>query len=242
MSQHAVFELRRYRLQPRARETLIELFDSKFVEPQEALGMSVEGEFRDLDDPDAFVWVRSFATMAARTEALAAFYSGPVWREHGSAANAIMLNSDNVLLLRPAAGIAPFVHNLQRSKEAGRTEARGFIVANTCSLAPGTEDDFAAFFRDRALPVMLDAGGRVDGAFITERSPNGFPRLPVREGETVFVWFEGHRDEGSAADYRERLRQNAIWSNEIYPWMDRQCWRRIEVSRLAPTSRSLCAW
>ena len=89
---------------------------------------------------------------------------------------------------------------------------------------------------------MLEAGGRVHGAFVTERSPNGFPRLPVREGETVFVWFEGYRDEGSAADYRERLRQNAIWSNEIYPWMDRQCWRRIEVARLAPTSRSLCAW
>lgn len=80
MNPHAIFELRRYRLLPGRREALIRLFDSEFIEPQETLGMRVEGEFRDLDDPDCFVWVRSFEDMDARTEALASFYDGPAWK------------------------------------------------------------------------------------------------------------------------------------------------------------------
>ena len=242
MNPHTIFELRRYRLLPEGREALIRLFDREFVEPQEALGMRVEGEFRDLDDPDSFVWVRSFRDMEARTEALASFYSGPVWKEHGPAANATMLNSDNVLLLKPTAGVDPFAHNLPRDAEAGRSRAKGLIVVNICSLAPGTEEDFSGFFRDHALPFIHEAGARIDGLFVTERSRNGFPRLPVREGETVFVWLECHADQDSQAAYQHRLRQNPVWTDEIYPQMDGQCWRKIEVARLTPTARSLCAW
>lgn len=61
----------------------------------------VLGIFRDLDDPDRFVWMRGFQNMAARHAALLAFYTGPVWRANSHAANATMLDSSNVLLLRP---------------------------------------------------------------------------------------------------------------------------------------------
>ncbi|WP_434729690.1 NIPSNAP family protein [Rhizobium binae] len=242
MNPHAIFELRRYRLLPGRREALIRLFDSEFIEPQETLGMRIAGEFHDLDDPDCFVWVRSFEDMDARTEALASFYGGPAWKEHGAAANATMLNSDNVLLLKPVAGVLPFAHNLPRDKEAERAGAQGLVVVNICSLAPGSEEDFSGFFRDNALPAMLGAGARIDALFMTERRSNGFPRLPVRAGETVFVWFECHPDQDAAAAYQGRLRQNPIWTAEIYPRMDSQCWRRIDVARLTPTLRSLCRW
>jgi hypothetical protein len=55
MSNCAIIELRQYTLHPGAREVLIELFDGEFVESQEALGMHVVGQFRDLDDPNRFV-------------------------------------------------------------------------------------------------------------------------------------------------------------------------------------------
>src|SRR5438034_9490808 len=97
-----VVELRRYTLRPGARETLIELFDRELVETQEGAGMAVIGQFRDLDEPDRFVWLRGFPDMDARARALAAFYGGPVWKEHGRAANATMVDSDDVLLLSPA--------------------------------------------------------------------------------------------------------------------------------------------
>lgn len=38
--------------------------------------------------------------MKGKAEGLKAFYTGPVWKAHLEAANATMINSDNVLLLR----------------------------------------------------------------------------------------------------------------------------------------------
>jgi NIPSNAP len=97
-----VVELRQYTLHPGKRDVLIDLFDREFIEPQEALGIKVIGQFRDLDRSDRFVWLRGFHDMTSRAKALTDFYSGPVWKAHREAANATMIDSDNVLLLRPA--------------------------------------------------------------------------------------------------------------------------------------------
>lgn len=99
-----IVELRRYTLHPGRREELIELFEREFVEPQEAVGAQVVGTFRDVRDPDRFVWIRVFADMSVRLQALRAFYGGPVWRAHRDAANATMIDSDDVHLLEPVAG------------------------------------------------------------------------------------------------------------------------------------------
>src|SRR5262245_23922182 len=96
-----IYELRQYTLHPDQRDVLIELFEREFVESQEALGMRLVGTFRDLDDPDRFVWIRGFPDMETRRQALTDFYYGPVWKAHAAAANATMIDSDDVLLLRP---------------------------------------------------------------------------------------------------------------------------------------------
>jgi hypothetical protein len=95
-----IVELRQYTLHEGRRDELIDVFDREFVETQEELGMAVLGQFRDLDRPDRFVWLRGFIDMPSRETGLTAFYTGPVWKEHGPAANATMLDSDDVLLLR----------------------------------------------------------------------------------------------------------------------------------------------
>ncbi|MCY1316439.1 hypothetical protein D9M68_501570 [compost metagenome] len=146
---NAIIELRRYRLRPHARETLIDLFDRAFIEPQEAQGMCVIGQFRDLDDPDSFVWLRGFSDMPSRAAALDAFYSGPVWAAHREQANGTMINSDNVLLLRPASpdvGFAPL--RATRAQPGAADGRRGLVVATCCYLAPRTEEAFARFFED----------------------------------------------------------------------------------------------
>ena len=71
-----VVELRQYTLRPGQRDVLIDLFDREFIESQEAEGMAIVGQFRDLDDPDRFVWIRGFPSMPARARALASFYGG----------------------------------------------------------------------------------------------------------------------------------------------------------------------
>ncbi|PYL74556.1 MAG: hypothetical protein DMF26_10535, partial [Verrucomicrobia bacterium] len=47
-----IVELRQYTLHPGKRDVLIDLFDREFVESQEALGMKIIGQFRDLDNPN----------------------------------------------------------------------------------------------------------------------------------------------------------------------------------------------
>src|SRR5216683_1062513 len=97
-----VVELRQYTLHPGKRDALIDLFDREFVESQEAPGIKVIGQFRDLDNPDRFVWLRGFRDMPSRAQALQDFYGGPVWKAQREAANDTMVDSDSVLLLRPA--------------------------------------------------------------------------------------------------------------------------------------------
>ena len=120
-----IVELRQYKLHDGRRDTLIELFERAFIEPQEALGMKVIGIFRDLDRPDRFVWLRGFRDMDSRVAGLTDFYDGSVWKAHREAANATMIDSDNVLLLRALDGA--------RSRGGGSTE--GDCHAPTLSAA-----------------------------------------------------------------------------------------------------------
>ena len=93
-----VLELRQYTLRPGMRDVLIELFEREFVESQEALGMTLVGQFRDLDDPNRFVWLRGFADMTTRAQALHDFYGGPVWKSPSRSSQ----RDDDRLRQRPA--------------------------------------------------------------------------------------------------------------------------------------------
>jgi NIPSNAP len=188
---YPVVELRQYTLRPRQRDVLIELFDREFVESQEAAGMAIVGQFRDLDDPDRFVWIRGFASMPARATALASFYGGPVWKQHAAAANATMIDSDNVLLLRPATARAGFPAPTTPRPPAGQQAA----ALPSCLLVTLYYRDrpfdpaFTSFFEREARPLLAAAGAAPLAWFRTEYAENTFPALPVRTGEHVFAWF-----------------------------------------------------
>ncbi|MFI6926131.1 NIPSNAP family protein [Nonomuraea spiralis] len=178
-----IYELRRYTLHPGRRDTLITLFEREFVEPQEAAGMRVAGTFRDPGAPDTFTWLRSFPDMETRRAALESFYDGPVWRAHRDAANATMIDSDDVLLLRPAAG--PPLPSWDRPPVGAAEPPAALYVATICHV----EDGFAEFFARQVAPALAEAGAPPVGRLESEHAENTFPRLPVRTGETVFVWF-----------------------------------------------------
>src|SRR5215510_7462902 len=110
-----IVELRQYTLHPGKRDILIDLFDREFIESQEAVGMTIIGQFSDLDNPDRFVWLRGFQDMPSRARALADFYGGPVWKANSKAANATMIDSGNVLLLRTVAADTGFLLRNDRS-------------------------------------------------------------------------------------------------------------------------------
>lgn len=102
MTETTIVELRQYTMRPGGRDALAELFADHLIEGQQAVGMRVLGLYRDLDRPDRFVWLRGFSDMAARKLALTRFYGeSQTWRTHGPAANETMVDSSDVLLLRP---------------------------------------------------------------------------------------------------------------------------------------------
>jgi len=222
-----VVELRQYTLHPGRREELINLFDAEFVETQEASGMTVLGQFRDLDDPDRFVWLRAFADMDSRREALNQFYGGPVWRQHRDAANATMIDSDNVLLLRPGQDIASSGMALPPRLEDEADDSR--IVIGLHYFDAPVSEDWLSHFEQIQRPWLEDLRAQVLATLVSEYADNDFPALPVRSGEHVFACVLRFASE---ADHERCDRQlQASWHIGSQP-------RRHELLRLAPTSRS----
>ena len=239
---HRIVELRRYRLHPGARDVLIELFDRELVESQEAVGIDVIGQFRDLDDPDRFVWLRGFPDLESRRSALGSFYGGPVWKEHRDAANATMVDSDDVLLLRPPRAGSDFPATNARRPEPGLNDASGgLVVATTYSFDRPVDADFLDFFEGTLARAAEDAGASVLAYLVTESGPNTFPALPVREGENVFVWFSGFADR-EAYDRHVAALERSDRRCEVAEGLRRHIGEAPEVSRLAPTTRSLLRW
>lgn len=186
MSVSAIVEYRRYTVRPEGRDAFIRLFERALLEPQERAGMSVVGQFRDLDRPDRFVWLRAFPDMPSRAAALAAFYDGAVWRAHREAANAAIVDSDDVFLLRPVAAEPrfPAADGRARADAAGGIGTGYVAVGSVPFDAPPAE----TLVHDTIGPRVAAAGGTLVAALVSAGVPNTFPRLPVREGEYVAVW------------------------------------------------------
>jgi quinol monooxygenase YgiN len=235
-----VIELRQYTLKPGQRDLLIDLFEREFVETQEAVGMRLVGQFRDVERPDRFVWIRGFEDMPARAEALQAFYGGPVWKAHRDAANATMIDSDNVLLLRPVSTDAAFAAPHTSRAPIGANEAASSrLVATINYFNTPIDDAFIRFFDTEIEPELSSAGARPIARFVTESSQNTFPRLPVRTGEYVFVWFARFASDAALREYEARLAASPRWTNQLAPELDRRLKSRPEHLILAPTARSL---
>jgi hypothetical protein len=225
----AIIELRQYLLLPGKRDALIDLFETHLIEAQEECGMRIVGTFRDLHDPQRFVWVRSFHDMPSRAESLSSFYFGPVWQRHRNAANATMIDSDNVLLLRPAwAGSG--LDQVDAPRPAG--QAAGVVLTGIVSLPDAAGEDDFLYLLDEIEPCLKAAQARIVACLVTEPAENTFPALPVRSGEDVLVWFAGlPEDAPGRTDY---LR--AQLSEVVSGWPGGTS--SFEMRELAPTSRS----
>ncbi|MEU0395750.1 NIPSNAP family protein [Streptomyces sp. NPDC006208] len=234
----AVIELRQYTLRPGRRDELIELFDCEFVEPQEEVGMIVLGQFRDLDDPDRFVWLRGFRDMTTRHRGLTDFYGGPVWAEHGPQANDTMIDSDNVLLLRPVpTGSGSTISSAGRPPVGAPAPDR-YVAGTVWSFPPGRHDGIA-LIRDGLLPVLLETGPAPFAFLTTNHAHNTFPRLPVRSGENVAVIFTSYPDESAHRRHLTDMQAHPLTRGELLPAIEREQTAAPRELRLTPTGRSL---
>jgi NIPSNAP len=231
----SVIELRQYTLHPHKRDVLIDVFDREFIETQEAVGMRVMGQFRDLDDPNRFVWMRGFADMQTRKTGLEAFYNGPVWAAHRSVANATMIDSDNVLLLRPAwPGSAIAAPLNQRAAHGAVAIPGGMLDATLYYLKEAATPELLQFCREQMATTLSKGGAEVLGWYVTEASENTFPRLAIREGEFVLVGFAMFKDMPAF----DALLISSVWQRDIAPTLKQWLAKAPESHRLVPTARS----
>jgi hypothetical protein len=74
-----IVEVRNYRVTPGRRADFIRFFEDQAVPALRAHGISVLGPMLDLENPNRFLWLRGFPSLAERDRMKKAFYGGPVW-------------------------------------------------------------------------------------------------------------------------------------------------------------------
>lgn len=170
-----VIEFRRYTMQPDVREDFAEYFDAYFPEAFQQLGAIAVGQFLERDKPSMFTWLRGFRDMESRAIVNSAFYYGPVWKEHKSTVNPMMIDSDDVLLLRPLRPVLvmPAVDPVREA-----SSPRGVVIAHIFRLEDGAVEAV-----NRAYERYTCAG-----LLVTLDAPNNFPQLPVRTDGPWLVW------------------------------------------------------
>jgi len=180
-----VIELRRYTIKEGEREHFLRYFESYFPESFQQLGAIALGQFREREHPQIFTWLRGFRTLDARAVVNASFYYGPLWKEHRTRMNDLLLDSDDVLLLTPLTPdrgvvVLPAVDVVNESA-GGVAVAQIFAVQKESvqAFAKQAEATFAGY---RA------AGAREAGVLVTLDVPNNFPQLPIRTDGPYMVW------------------------------------------------------
>jgi hypothetical protein len=181
-----VIEFRRYTIKEGEREHFAEYFDY-FPEAFQQMGAIVFGQFFERKNPVGFTWMRGFKNTDARAIINSSFYYGPLWREHASTMNGLMVDSDNVLLLRPltttrGVPVLPAVDPIKEGKGA-----QGVVIAQIFAVKPNSVDAFARQ-AEEIFASYRAAGAREAGVLVTLDVPNNFPQLPVRTDGPYLVW------------------------------------------------------
>ncbi len=101
-----IIDPRDYTLKPNTRDQFIERCETLLFPEQKRLGATILGTFRDANNPNSIVWLRAMPDMAERKRILTAFYSkGEVWKANRREVNSWIVDSNNVLLVKPVSDL-----------------------------------------------------------------------------------------------------------------------------------------
>jgi hypothetical protein len=194
-----VLELRNYLLKPGMTKTFIQYFNRHFVQPMTALGGHTLGQFIIKDVNDRFVWMRGFTDMDTRLQFLTDFYiNSPAWKQSGPDANAMMINSDNVYLLRPLDG----AHDTgKKSNDNSELKTGTEVVTLDFYTCNGTLEKVTALFKTSCLPFFRNLDVHDITLWVSEMSENKFPRLPAFQEQHLMLSITTYKD---MIEYQEK--------------------------------------
>jgi hypothetical protein len=99
-----IVEVRSYRIKPGRREEFINFFETRAVPAQREHGMKILGPLLDVENPNKFVFLRSFPSLTERDQMKDDFYEGPVWKNELEAIAMPMIDSYDVILCEVSPG------------------------------------------------------------------------------------------------------------------------------------------
>lgn len=188
-------EIRNYLLKPGMRERFIEYFESHFIDSQNVLGGYVLGQFRVKGEQDKFLWMRGFEDMRARFAFLRSFYEeGATWKEFGAGANQMMVDSDNVHLLKSL--------NQESFNGSHMGKEMDILVIDFYRAKEQRFDALVDIFQKDYLPSLVNK----PTLWISEMTTNDFPRLPVIQDRNLLVAISAFQNE---SEYLSQMRHSA---------------------------------
>ena len=99
-----IVEVRSYRIKPGRRDEFIKLFESRAVPALREHGMKVLGPLLDVENPNKFVWLRTFPSLEERDRLKKEFYEGELWKNELESIAMPMLDSYDVILCETSPG------------------------------------------------------------------------------------------------------------------------------------------
>ena len=111
----------------------------------------------------------------------------------------------------------------------------GVFTITLCPLRAPADAALVQAFDQHVHSWWIGLGGDLLACWVTEPAANNFPRLPVREGESVIAWLTRFDDEAAQCRHATLLAESGC--------LQRPAWRALlsgEATqlRLAPTPRS----
>src|SRR5262249_18736574 len=134
----------------------------------------------------------------------------------------------NLLLLKPARPDLAFRLDGGSAGRAAEDRGPATILAGIYELPQAADGELISLFEHSIAPKLRSDNVRVQAGFVTEPAKNTFPRLPVREGVHVLVWFGLVEHSGITARWLDRVADMSALTNI-----------RPSLLDLAPTSRSM---
>jgi hypothetical protein len=99
-----IVEVRSYRIKPGHRDEFIQLFESRAVPALREYGMKIVGPLLDVENPNKFVFLRSFPSLEERDRIKDAFYGSELWKNELERIAMPLLDSYDVILCETSPG------------------------------------------------------------------------------------------------------------------------------------------
>lgn len=179
-----VIELRNYLLKEGKRDEFIQYFKDHFVHSQLHAGVHIPALFTIKNEEHRFVWIRGFDNMEQRSRFLPLFYGGEVWEKSGPAANDMMLEWHNVYLLKPL-----------HSDEAAFSPSNGFFVIDHYKVKNHKHNDMIDLLTKEYILLFRQQNVKPITLWVSEMTPNDFPRLPVYQDSNLLTVISRFNDE-----------------------------------------------